>query len=184
MANINLNNAPFINQRFIVTGAFGEPRGTSFHRGIDLAPLGFAGSLYTICNCILIYKGNDITGYGFYCIFRESNSNNMFLYAHLESPTAINVGDYLEQGTFVGYAGQSGSATGVHLHLEMQNGSTWQYQAPLSTYINPCNYLRGLINVVSTDNIYFYNGIPYNPTKNKKHKFPWFIYFRKRNLKI
>lgn len=175
MADIQVSNAPYINKWFYVTGAFGEPRGSSVHRGLDLAPVGFSGSLYAIDNFTVQYVGFDSTGFGNYFI-ANNGSGMMYLYAHLSSiPPAV--GTYIPIHGYVGEAGQSGSATGVHLHLEMQRGTTWQYQAPLSTYTNPCTYLTGINNVATYSDRYYYDGTPSPPTPtNKKHKFPWFIY--------
>ena len=172
MILINLNNAPFINHNFLVTGAFGEPRGSSVHRGLDLAPVGYAGSLYAIDDFTIQYIGFDGSGYGNYFIANNGNGM-MYLYAHLASlPPAV--GTHIPIHGYVGEAGMTGSATGVHLHLEMQRGTTWQYQAPLSTYTNPCDYLTGIVNEVSNERFYIYDGTP-TPTKKKKG-FPWFIY--------
>lgn len=177
MADIQLSNAPFINKGFYVTGAFGESRGSSVHRGLDLAPEGFAGTLYAIDNFTIQYVGFDESGYGHYFIANNGNGM-MYLYAHL-SNIAVSVGDTVPIHGYVGESGQSGSATGVHLHLEMQAGTTWQYRAPLSTYTNPCDYLIGIINEVSVSNRYIYNDSPtppVPPTNRNNHHFPWYIY--------
>lgn len=172
MADIQVNNAPYINKWFYVTGAFGEPRGSSVHRGLDLAPTGYAGSLYAIDDFTIQYVGFDSTGFGNYFI-ANNGSGMMYLYAHLAS-IPPSVGTHIPIHGYIGEAGMTGSATGVHLHLEMQAGTTWQYQAPLSTYTNPCNYLTGINNVATYSDRYYYDGTP-TPT-TKKHKFPWFIY--------
>lgn len=173
MADIYVNNAPFIQKWFYVTGAFGEERtGGRVHRGLDLAPAGYSGSLYAIDDFTIQYVGFDGSGYGNYFIANNGNGM-MYLYAHLASiPPAV--GTHIPIHGYVGEAGQTGSATGVHLHLEMQRGTTWQYQAPLSTYTNPCIYLTGINNVVSYSDRYWYGGEP-TPTKKRKG-FPWFIY--------
>ena len=175
MADIQVSNAPYINKWFYVTGAFGEPRGSSVHRGLDLAPAGYAGSLYAIDDFTVIYSGVDGSGYGNYFIAKNS-ANMMYLYAHLAS-IAPTVGTHFNLHDYIGEAGMTGSATGVHLHLEMQAGTTWQYQAPLSTYTNPCTYLTGINNVATYSDRYYYDGTPSPPTPTtKKKKFPWFIY--------
>lgn len=173
MADIYVNNAPFIQKWFYVTGAFGEERtGGRVHRGLDLAPAGYSGSLYAIDDFTIQYIGFDASGYGNYFIANNGNGM-MYLYAHLASiPPAV--GTHIPIHGYIGEAGMTGSATGVHLHLEMQSGTTWQYQAPLSRYTNPCDYLTGINNVVSYSYRYWYGGEP-TPTKKRKG-FPWFIY--------
>lgn len=178
MADIQVANAPFIQKWFYVTGAFGEPRGSGVHKGLDLAPTGYSGSLYAIDTFTVIYSGVDGSGYGNYFI-AKNNANMMYLYAHLSSiPPAV--GTQFSIHDYVGEAGMTGSATGVHLHLEMQTGTTWQYNAPLSTYTNPTSYLTGINNVATYSDRYYYNGTPGptppTPTPTREHKFPWFIY--------
>ena len=181
MADIQVGNAPFIQKWFYVTGAFGEPRGSDYHRGLDLAPTGYSGSLYAIDDFTVQYVGFDGSGYGNYFIANNGNGM-MYLYAHMSSlPPAV--GTHIAKWGYVGEAGMTGSATGVHLHLEMQSGTTWQYRAPLSTYTNPCDYLTDINNVATYSDRYYFNGTPTppgptppTPGDETKHKFPWFIY--------
>ena len=175
MATIQVNNAPFIQKNFVVSGAFGEPRGSGVHKGLDLAPVGYSGSLYAIDDFTIQYVGFDGSGYGNYFIANNGNGM-MYLYAHMAS-LPPSVGTHIPIHGYIGEAGQSGSATGVHLHLEMQSGTTWQYNQPLSSYTNPCTYLVGINNVVDYNQYYYYDGTPTPPTPTtQKHKFPWFIY--------
>ena len=145
MPTIQLTNAPFIDKNFIVTGAFGEIRsGGRVHRGLDLAPYGYAGDLYAIDHFKLMYKGYDADGYGNYAIFTNEN-NMMYLYAHMSSLPSKNIGDVYNIHEYIAPAGTTGSSTGVHLHLEMQTGTSWQYSQPITRYTNPCDYLIGII---------------------------------------
>ena len=174
MATIYLTNAPFIQKNFVVSGAFGEPRsGGRVHKGLDLAPLGFSGSLYAIDDFTIQHIGFDASGYGNYFIANNGNGM-MYLYAHMASlPPAV--GTHIPIHGYVGECGNTGpQGTGYHLHLEMQAGTTWQYNQPLSSYINPCSYLTGINNVVDYSQYYYYDGTP-TPT-TKRHHFPWFIY--------
>lgn len=171
MADIYVNNAPFINKWFYVTTAFSES-----HKGIDLAPTGYSGSLYAIDDFTVIETGTPTTGYGNYFI-AKNNSNVMYLYAHMSS-IPPSVGTHFDKWQYVGESGTTGTSTGVHLHLEMQRGTTWNYSAPFSSYINPTSYLTGINNVATYSDRYYFDGtpIPPTPTPTGKHKFPWFIY--------
>ena len=177
MADIQVSNAPFINKWFYVTGAFGEERsGGRIHKGLDLAPSGYSGSLYAIDDFTVQYVGFDANGYGNYFI-ANNGSGMQYLYAHMAS-VPPSVGTHIPIHGYVGESGMTGSATGVHLHLEMQSGSTWTFNAPLSTYTNPTSYLTDINNVVSSSDRYYYNGSPTPPppTPTREHHFPWFIY--------
>lgn len=177
MANINLTNAPFIDKQFIVTTAFSVS-----HKGLDLAPYGYAGNLYAIDHFKLLYKNYD-NSYGNYAIFSNENGT-LYLYAHMMSLPTKSINQVYNLGEYIAPSGTTGNSTGVHLHLEMQHGTSWTYRAPFSTYINPCDYLTGIINVASSSNVYYYDGTP-TPTPtpvittNSKH-FKWSL-FSKRN---
>ena len=58
-------------------------------------------------NCVMINHGN-----GYYT-----------LYGHL-SGYAVSAGEAVGQGQVIGYVGDTGWATGPHLHFEIREGST------------------------------------------------------------
>ena len=179
MADIYVNNAPFIQKWFYVTGAFGEQRTSHIHTGLDLAPSGYAGDLYAIDKMKVVSTNYDASGYGYYVIFRNDDTNVMYLYAHMFDLSDVKPVGYVYQiGEYIGKAGKSGGSSGVHLHLAMQYGSSWNYSNNLSDYIDPTTYLSGINNVATYSNRYYCNSIiPPTPTPtNKKKKFPWFIY--------
>lgn len=184
MSTINLTNAPFIDKNFVVSGAFGEERsGGRIHRGLDLAPIGYTGSLYAIDDFTIIYRNYDASGYGYYFIATNGNGM-MYLYAHMQGQ-APSVGTHIPIHGYVGECGNSGpSGTGWHVHIEMQSGTTWRYQQPLSVYTNPCSYLTGINNVTNYSQYYYYDGSPTPPTPSRNNKrFNW-ILFNKRNKRL
>lgn len=177
MATIYVNNAPFIQKNFVVSGAFGEPRTGHVHTGLDLAPVGYRGSLYAIDEFTVIHSAYDASGYGNYFIARSPN-NILYLYAHmLGLPPAL--GTHFNLYDYVGECGNSGPpGTGWHVHLAMQQGTTWTFSNNLSDYIDPTTYLTGINNVVDYSQYYYFDGTP-GPTPTpgvKKSKFPWYIY--------
>jgi len=60
--------------------------------------------------------GWDVTGFGFRVILQHSDGRAT-LYAHLDS-ISVSVGDKVKQGQELGLSGQTGKATGPHLHFE------------------------------------------------------------------
>ena len=100
----------------------------SMHSGIDLAaPRGTAIKATEGGN--VIYVG-WYGGYGKVVIVDHAKGYSS-LYAHL-SGTAVSVGERVKQGDTVGYEGDTGYATGPHLHFEIRNQGRPQ---------NPVNYL-------------------------------------------
>ncbi len=58
-------------------------------------------------------------GYGNFILIQHSFGNNVRTrYAHLEQ-TMVQVGDYVKQGQEIGLMGESGEATGCHVHFEV-----------------------------------------------------------------
>ena len=108
---------------------FGSPRGGgTYHSGIDIGadtgtPIGAAAG----GQVVLASAGY---GYGNYVIIRHDNGLET-LYAHL-SEIDVAQGQWVAQGETIGLAGDTGWATGPHLHFEvMQGGVT----------VDPLNYL-------------------------------------------
>jgi len=60
--------------------------------------------------------GWDLTGYGFRVILKHPDGRAT-LYGHLDS-IGVNVGDKVKQGQEIGISGDTGYATGPHLHFE------------------------------------------------------------------
>ena len=111
---------------------------------------------------------------------------------HLDRRPFLIVGQPITIGDFVGLEGTTGSSTGVHLHVEMQDISRWNFQwhssYVQSDYLDPTVYM-GIDNVEGT--WWIYNGEPHPPEPteiDRVHgkKFPLVLYARKlrkrRNL--
>lgn len=177
MADYEARIAPFINVIFYVTSVWWEePRN---HRGLDIATPSSLGNvpLYSMCNGTVVHKAFDSGGYGNYIIMKDTQTGMGFLYAHLHQPSNKNVGDSVTLGEEVGLEGTTGSSTGIHLHLEMQDISqhSWQFQAPKEIYTNPATFM-GIPNVEGISAIYY--GTP-EPIKNNSKK-----WFQSRSKKI
>ena len=108
-----------------------------FHNGIDLVP--------SPCNNneILAFADGVVTSvqktgvqYGTGCYVRLKHSNGLYtLYYHLKSGSVcVNVGDKVVKGQKLGIIGTTGQSTGIHLHFQIDKGSS-------STSINPYDYL-------------------------------------------
>ena len=108
-----------------------------FHNGIDLVP--------SPCNNneILAFADGIVTSvqktgiqYGTGCYVRLKHNNGLYtLYYHLKSGSiCVNVGDKVRKGQKLGIIGTTGKSTGIHLHFQIDKGSS-------STSINPYDYL-------------------------------------------
>jgi murein DD-endopeptidase MepM/ murein hydrolase activator NlpD len=103
-----------------------------FHRGIDLR--GQIGtSIYSVNDGVII-ESTDLLkgkkGYGTIVIIDHGDGLHS-LYSHLNQ-RAVEVGDNVVAGQEIGFVGETGLATGPHLHLEILKNN--QHQNP-SDYI-------------------------------------------------
>lgn len=200
MALVQCNLAPFINQEFAVTGAWGEGRPGHLHAGIDLASVGSQGQakpIYSMSSGIVtrVDQTDTGTGYGALCIVWDQSTNDLWLYGDLgDNSVLVNVGDTVQQGTQIGLEGNpSGTAsTGLHVHLEKENQSDGIFKFGYNNSIDPTTG-TGIVNEVYTTSgeTYIFDGTPIPPEppseETKKHKFPWAVFtkvIRNRRLTI
>lgn len=164
------NLAPLINEEFLVTGAWGEPRTGHIHAGIDLQTrkayqTGVGQPVYSMCDGIVQFVGSN-SGYGPYCIIYNPSNNDLWLFGDMDSNIVVTQGQSILQGQQIGYEGNpSGTAsTGLHVHMEKENhgNNTW-----LGGYQNSVDPTAGtgIKNVkYSTEYIvYIYDGTPVPP---------------------
>jgi len=101
----------------------------AFHTGIDIAAP--YGSPVRVGGDGEVTAAQLSSGYG-RSVELDHGHNVMTLYAHL-SAIAVLPGQHVIRGQVIGYVGQSGRATGPHLHYEVRvNGIP----------VNPLTYLR------------------------------------------
>lgn len=83
-----------------------------------------------------VYKtGYDADGWGNYAVVK--NDDGFYtIYAHMNK-TAVQAGQRVKNGSIIGIQGQTGQATGKHLHLEVRSN----YRDKNST-VAPNNYFR------------------------------------------
>lgn len=166
MAVVNANVLPFINTVVTVTAPFGQYPSGGEHKGVDLSD-GQNSNVYSIVNGVITDKGFQSEGFGNYIVMKDTSSQQGFLYGHLKEASALNEGDSVQIGTFVGIEGTTGQSTGNHLHvqsLDMTGLNHWQFGLPISGYLDPTIYM-GFPNVTGTQ--VRYDGTPIFPKKNK-----------------
>jgi murein DD-endopeptidase MepM/ murein hydrolase activator NlpD len=94
-------------------------QGIHGYNGVDLgAPVGTPVLAAAKGEVIISRSGGWNGGYGTYIVIKHENGTQT-LYAHNSSNT-VSVGDEVEQGDVIGYVGQTGKATGPHLHFEVR----------------------------------------------------------------
>jgi murein DD-endopeptidase MepM/ murein hydrolase activator NlpD len=117
-----------------ITGSFGERIDPfsgegAFHRGVDISS-DIGARIIAPADGIVRFA-NLMNGYGRAVMIDHGNGITT-LYGHL-SGFAVSPGQMVHRGDTLGYVGQSGRATGPHLHYEVRI---------FDTPVNPQKYLR------------------------------------------
>ena len=107
------------------------------HTGIDISKPEGTPILGGVNGATVITAG-DMGGYGLTVVTQlidaDTGQGIRVLYAHM-AEIYVSVGDVLEAGEIIGTVGQTGVATGSHLHLEISitedGGATWRRVNPL-----------------------------------------------------
>ncbi len=109
------------------TGAFAWPASGaiyqgffSWHPAIDIAAYIGAPVLATDSGYVIVSGWSDV-GYGLHVVIDHGNGYQT-LYAHLNS-IYVNAGDNIAQGQQLGEMGNTGNATGPHLHFEVRQNT-------------------------------------------------------------
>lgn len=102
-----------------LTSAFGRRWGAR-HMGVDLkAPYGTP--IYAAAQGVVVYAGDEISGYGVAVILMHG-AKIATLYAHA-SQLLVTEGQGVRRGQPIAYSGESGNASGPHLHFEVRVGT-------------------------------------------------------------
>jgi murein DD-endopeptidase MepM/ murein hydrolase activator NlpD len=98
-----------------LTSRFGERRGGSVHKGLDIASR-TGTNINATASGVVIFSGWH-GGYGKKVIIYHGFGYTT-VYAHLSS-IYVNVGDEVTKGEIIGLMGDTGNSTGPHLHYEV-----------------------------------------------------------------
>lgn len=92
------------------------------HAAIDISGTGYGSPIYAVTNGVVSESKTRTQDGNYVCI----NHNNGYYtcYAHM-SRRNVKVGQTVARGQIIGYVGQSGWATGPHLHFEVWIGRPW-----------------------------------------------------------
>jgi len=124
----------------------------SWHNGIDISA-SYGAPILSESEGKVVYVGDQDNycrnkGYGKFVVIKNSKNNYTLLYAHLSKITASK-GQKVDKGETIGYVGETGFATGPHLHFSIFKTSLMKITEdkscgpkPSGGEINPLDYLR------------------------------------------
>ena len=99
---------------------------TSYHEGVDFTP-GDHAAIFAVATGVVTAREDGLTGYGnFVVITSQLNGHTVkFTYAHMTTASSpITLGEKVTVGDFIGLVGETGEATGPHLHFEVNVDGT------------------------------------------------------------
>jgi murein DD-endopeptidase MepM/ murein hydrolase activator NlpD len=118
-------------------GRFGAARSGHTHEGQDVM---------AACGTPLVAARGGIVQYagyqgaaGNYIVIDGRGTPYDFMYAHLAEPPPLHTGEAVRTGQPIGIVGETGDATGCHLHFEMWSAPGW-YEG--GSPFDPLSYLE------------------------------------------
>ena len=131
---------PIKTDKLRVTSKYGKREYTyrgkrvkDFHNGIDLIG---GHEIVAAADGEVVSTRNEGKQYGNGCYVRIKHSNGLYtLYYHLKSGSVtVKKGEKVTKGQVIGIIGKTGKATGVHLHYQIDKGSS-------ASAIDPTHYV-------------------------------------------
>jgi hypothetical protein len=159
----------------IVTGTFGEDRGDHFHNGVDIG--GGSQEVHPVLPGELVFRydeGEDYTslprGVGSFVVVRHEQHIRT-VYAHLQAGSLGPVRDRYDTTDRIGIIGETGHASGPHLHFTV-------FDEEAGSAVNPLEFLppvpdhqapviRRLFAVVGEHPVPLVNGAVLQPGKTE-----------------
>lgn len=120
---------PLDRENYWISSAFGKRKNPfsgewKNHNGIDLAA-STGTPVYAVKDGEVAYAIVQDPTFGNYIILSHDKGKTTSVYAHLSS-IAVKQYDTVKKGEIIGYVGQTGLATGPHLHFEIRQGGVPQ----------------------------------------------------------
>ncbi len=128
------------NSGYTISSPFGWRWG-KMHDGVDISGTGFNSPIYVVNDGEVVVankmcKGCSAWSLGNYIVVKHDN-NYYTMYAHLNQ-IGVKVGQTVKKGDVIGKMGETGRATGVHLHFSLSIGQpyagSYRFLNPLTLY--------------------------------------------------
>ena len=127
------------NQPYVITSGY-KWRWGKLHEAIDISGTGYGSPIYAALDGTVVTSGNSFASSGWHIIIQHANGYYTN-YAHMvPNSLTVSVGEFVQKGQVIGRMGQSGFATGTHLHFGIWYG--YPYRAGSKSY-NPCQFYKG-----------------------------------------
>ncbi|CAK1253758.1 Murein DD-endopeptidase MepM and murein hydrolase activator NlpD [Fructobacillus tropaeoli] len=144
----NDNGLP-IKGKYNITGGYPNYNGADGapHYGVDFQTVdhdetGAASNVYAVASGTVIKVGNSKEG-GYFLVIKGDDGVYTY-YGHAPSKEAIvvNTGDKVQKGQHISHEGQSGEATGIHVHFGVNTKSDQGFGIQADGNRSPGQYLK------------------------------------------
>ncbi|MGH2925113.1 MAG: M23 family metallopeptidase [Solirubrobacterales bacterium] len=113
-----------VRSRHAYGDGYGAPRAGHVHQGQDvLAPCG--KRLVAARGGRVQYSGYQASGAGYYLVIDGKATGHDYVYMHLRRGGRVKQGQRVRTGERIGTVGETGDASGCHLHFEMWTKPGW-----------------------------------------------------------
>lgn len=103
---------------------FGAPRSGHRHQGQDI--LAHCGKRVVAARGGKVqWRAHQASGAGYYLVIDGKATGHDYAYMHLKRHGRPRQGDRVRTGERIGYVGQTGDASGCHLHFELWSAPGW-----------------------------------------------------------
>ena len=102
---------------------FGAARDGHSHQGVDI--FAACGSPLVSAHSGVVKAKAFQSAAGNYVVIDAAGIKQDYMYAHLKKPASVAKGQQVTTGQEVGRVGQTGNASGCHLHFEIGVGAGW-----------------------------------------------------------
>jgi murein DD-endopeptidase MepM/ murein hydrolase activator NlpD len=99
---------------------------STYHEGVDMVP-GDKAAIFSASTGVVTTRNDGLTGYGNVVEITSQYDGHTvkFTYAHMTTgSSALVLGQTVNVGDFIGLVGETGEATGPHLHFEVNVDGT------------------------------------------------------------
>lgn len=118
----------------------GEGSSGDLHSGVDFTGGSINGKpLYATTGGTVISNNFQSNGAGNYVIWQD-DAGKYHWYMHMNKPSTLTVGQQIEGGDLIGYAGSTGYSTGPHLHYTINDSLISSGSGHIE---NPLTYFTG-----------------------------------------
>ncbi|MFT8841142.1 MAG: phage tail tip lysozyme [Leuconostoc citreum] len=160
--------------KYNITGGYPNYAGLtgSQHYGVDFQTVnhtmtGDESNVYAVHDGTVVAKSFDSVGGNWVVIKGTDNVFTYYGHAPTQSAIVVNIGDKVKAGQHIGHEGQTGEATGIHVHFAVQTKDQYGWAPASKGLQSPGSYLK--LPEKAGTNVVIPSG-PFNSSSDKKDK--------------